>query len=694
MNKSNLFLCLSIVFSLQLQAQTDSATHVLTDTITEINLEEVVVKAFEQNRRLKDVPAAINYVGPQALNRFSSASIVAAVNSTPGIRMEERSPGSYRINIRGSSLRSPFGVRNVKIYYNDIPYTDPGGNSYLNNLGYYNFNSLEIIKGPGSSLYGAGTGGVMMIESLNENAVAGVMAEYTGGSYNLHNVYGALTTNNEKAITRISYQHQKNDGYRNQSGLQRDVASWNGIFKLDEKRQIKTSFLYSDLFYETPGALTLSEYTANPKAARPAVGGFPSAEQAKAAVSEKTFVAGASYIQPITTSLENKTTAYGMYTDFRNPNVRGYDRSSDPHAGGRTVFTFKQPIAQSTLTINAGAELQQGFTKVATHKNVNGNPDSLRSTDDIKNRQSFVFAQASLDVADWTIVAGASWNQLKVRYQRYTPRASGEQVRKFDNEIAPRVAILKKLKNVTLYSSMSKGFSPPTTAELLPTGGIINFNLNAEDGTNYDLGFRGTFLQGLYIDVNAFLFSLRNTIVQRRTAGGGDFFENAGKTKQHGIETYISYPLFQSSAFVNRSVIWVSHTWHDFEYKNFKQVDNDFSGKKMPAEAPHTIASGLDFVANNGLSALLTYYYSDKIPLNDANTAYAKKYNLLGLKLGYEKLIREKFRLKIFAGVENLLDEKYSLGNDINGFGGRFYNAAPARNYYGGIALSCEHKKS
>jgi len=608
--------------------------------------------------------------------------------------MEERSPGSYRINIRGSSLRSPFGVRNVKIYYNDIPYTDPGGNSYLNNLGYYNFNSLEIIKGPGSSLYGAGTGGVMIIESLNENAVTGATAEYTGGSYNLHNVYGALTTNNEKAINRMSYQHQQNDGYRNQSALRRDVASWNGIFKLDEKRQVKASFLYSDLFYETPGALTLAEYTATPKASRPAGGGFPSAEQAKAAIYEKTFVAGASYLQPITTNLQNKTTAYGMYTDFRNPNVRGYDRSSDPHAGGRTVFTFKQTVSQSTISINAGAELQQGFTKVATHKNVNGNPDSLRSTDDIKNRQSFVFAQASLDVAGWTFIAGASWNQLKVKYQRFTPRASGEQERKFDNEVAPRIAILKKLKNVTLYSSMSKGFSPPTTAELLPTGGTINFDLNAEDGTNYDLGFRGTFLDGLYIDVNAFLFSLENTIVQRRTAGGGDYFENAGETKQHGVETYISYPLFQSSTFVHRSIIWLSHTWHDFEYKSFKQVDNDFSGNKMPAEAPHTISSGFDFVANNGLSALVTYYYSDKIPLNDANTAYAEKYNLLGLKLGYEKLIHEKFRLKIFAGVENLLDEKYSLGNDINGFGGRYYNAAPARNYYGGIALSCEHKKS
>ena len=687
MTRSIVVLFLIAVSSFQLNAQTDTIATIQTDT-TEQKLEEVVVKAFEQNRRLKDIPAAVNYVSPQIFNRFSSASIVAAVNATPGIRMEERSPGSYRINIRGSSLRSPFGVRNVKIYYNDIPYTDPGGNSYLNNLGYYNFNSLEIIKGPGSSLYGAGTGGVMMIESLNENAVPGVTAEYTGGSYNLRNVYGAITTNNEKAITRVSYQHQKNDGYRNQSGLQRDVLSWNGLFKVDDKRRIKASFLYSDLAYETPGAQTLAEYKANPKGSR------PNAEQVKAAVSAKTFVAGASYLQQIASKLENKTTLYGMFTDFRNPNLRGYDRSADPHAGGRTVFTFKQPADQSLITINVGGELQQGFTKVATHKNVAGNADSIRSTDDIKNRQAFVFGQASVDISDWTFIAGASWNQLKVRFQRYTPRASGEQVRKFDNEIAPRFSVLRKIDNISLYSSVSKGFSPPTTAELFPTGGSINFGLNPEDGVNYDLGFRGNFLRRLYIDINAFLFSLNNTIVVRKDAFGGDFYTNAGKTKQHGVETHINYSLFSTSPFVNRSAVWLSHTWHNFEYRSFKQGTDDFSGKKMPAQAPHTIAAGFDFVANNGLSALLTYYYSDKLPLNDANTAFADDFNLLGLKLGYEKLLHQKFRVRLFAGADNLLDEKYSLGNDINGFGGRYYNAAPGRNYYGGITVSCEKKRS
>ncbi len=55
----------------------------------------------------------------------------------------------------------------MKIYYNEIPLTDPGGNTYLNELGFYNFQSLlEVIKGTAGSLYGAGIGGAVLISSL------------------------------------------------------------------------------------------------------------------------------------------------------------------------------------------------------------------------------------------------------------------------------------------------------------------------------------------------------------------------------------------------------------------------------------------------------------------------------------------------------------------------------------------------
>ena len=147
------------------QGQTTDTSAILLPEDSSDMLDEVVVRGFESNRRLIEVAAPISVINRSQLTRYNNISLLPALNTAPGVRMEERSPGSYRLNIRGSSLRSPFGVRNVKVYYNNIPYTDPGGNTFFNQLGLYNVASVEILKGPASSLYGAGTGGVILLNS-------------------------------------------------------------------------------------------------------------------------------------------------------------------------------------------------------------------------------------------------------------------------------------------------------------------------------------------------------------------------------------------------------------------------------------------------------------------------------------------------------------------------------------------------
>ncbi|MDB5206202.1 MAG: TonB-dependent receptor [Flavisolibacter sp.] len=657
------------------------------DSITVNNLEQVVIKAFEQTRHLKDVPAAVNFINKQTLERFSPTSIVQAINTTPGVRMEERSPGSYRFNIRGSSLRSPFGVRNVKVYYNDIPFTDPGGTTYLNGLGYYNFNSVEIIKGPGSSFYGSGNGGVLLIESMDPNAQGNIFTEYTTGSNGLKNEYASITTGDSNAHNQFGFQHQQSEGYRNHSGLERNIFSWSGRFSTAEKNYLKTTFLYSDLFYETPGALTKAEYELNPRLSRPGGGGFPGAEQSKAAIKQKTFLAGLSYHQQFSEAIANTSTAYGMFTELRNPAIRNYGKNVEPHAGGRTVFSYKKLLSNGSLNLTAGGEMQQSFSTVSVYKNKDGNPDTLQTQDDIPTRQALAFFGASLEKKGWEFTVGGSLNFLNIEFKRSTPTPLPLQNRSFTNEFAPRVSVSKKWRAITVYSSVAKGFSPPTSAELSPSGSAINLGLNAEEGTSYDLGFRGTVLNDLNFDVNAFSFSLTNAIVQRRDAGGGELFINAGKTLQRGIETSINYPFVKRGAFAKQGLFWFSHTYHHFNYKEFKQLTSDFSGKSLPGIAPHTISTGVDFVATNGLLANLNYYYSDKLPLSDANNEYAAAYHLLNAQLGFEKWLKSKWRLKLVAGAENLLDETYSLGPDINAFGGRYYNAAPGRSYYVSLAV-------
>src|SRR5687767_10787546 len=146
-------------------------------------LEEVIVQAYATDRPSFEVPAAVSFISAKALGRFNDTSILPAVNMVPGVRMEERSPGSYRFSIRGSLLRSPFGVRNVKMYWNGLPLTDGGGNTYINLIDNSSISSMEIVKGPGASLYGAGTGGVVLFKSKTKIPNHEISA--IGGSYGL-----------------------------------------------------------------------------------------------------------------------------------------------------------------------------------------------------------------------------------------------------------------------------------------------------------------------------------------------------------------------------------------------------------------------------------------------------------------------------------------------------------------------------
>src|SRR5690606_17639748 len=134
-------------------------------------------------------------------------------------------------------------------------------------------------------------------------------------------------------------------------------------------------------------------------------------------------------------------------------------------------------------------------------------------------------------------------------------------------------SILKNFNDYfSVFASASKGFSPPTLAELLPSTGVISTGLEAESGTNYEAGVRGSFFRDrLFVEVNGFVFSLKNTLAQRRDASGADYFENAGSTSQRGIETNVNYQLVPvNGGFLRSSKLFFSHTWNNFTYKDYK----------------------------------------------------------------------------------------------------------------------------
>ena len=659
-------------------------------------LQQVVVKAYEQNRQLKEISAAINYIDQSQLERYSNISILPALNATPGVRMEERSPGSYRLNIRGSSMRSPFGVRNVKVYWNGIPFTDPGGSTYLNQLSFYNIHSMEVIKGPAGSLYGAGTGGALLINSQDEQWQAGADLRGGAGSYNMDYISPQLRLGNNNFRNNIAYTHQTSDGYRDHSRMQRDIASWEMRLKASDKQELLASVFYGDLYYQTPGGLTETQYQANPRAARGPAGMFPGADEAKAAIYQRTLLGGITHTYRFSESFQNTSVLYGAYTDIKNPTFRNYERRYEPHFGGRTVFKWQKEKGETRYGLLFGAEGQRGNFITKTYENNQGEPGTVQTDDDILNSTWFAFIQADIQLpGDWSLSAGTSINHAAVEITRLNVPMFETVKRRFRSEWSPRLAISKKIiPGLLIYASVSEGFSPPTIQEVLPSTTVISKDLEAERGVNYEGGIKTSWLQQrIYIEVNAFHFRLRNAIVQRRDSSGADYFVNAGSTRQDGFEWQAYYQLLpRSGRFISHAKWWLSHTINRFRYNDFKQGTFDYSKKRIPSVAGNTLAAGLDIFMRYGIYANITWYYSDPVPLNDANTAFATSYNLLGARIGVRGL-NDKMPINFFAGVDNAFDVSHSLGNDINAAAGRYYNAAAGVNYYIGVSIHYNHRR-
>jgi len=483
--------------------------------------------------------------------------------------------------------------------------------------------------------------------------------------------------------------HTTRDGYRVQTNMRRDNFTWQTKLT-KEKYELTASVLFTDMYYQTPGALTLTEFNNDPKAARPAGGGFPSAVNAKAAIFQKNFLAGINNSFTISPSVKNNTVIYGSYSQVKNSAIRNYERRTEPSFGGRSVFSWRNSNTQTDWDIIAGAEFQQGYFNTQVSKNKNGNPDTLQTNDDIVTSNLSLFTQASVDLGKtWSIIGGFSVTKTKLELTRLSSYPVTTQSRTYRNELAPRLSVLKKINdNIHWLASVAKGFSPPTVAEVLPSTGVISTYLEAERGWNYETNFRFFLLKSrLKLELTGFFFKLDEALVQRRDAGGADFFINAGDVKQKGVELHADYSRSFSGNIISKFNVRTDFTYNHFRYGYFVKGTDNFSGKTVPSVPSAVFAILAEVYSYQGIYLNTNYYTASSIYLNDANTAKAEPYHLLGCQLGWKKREKGPFRIKLYAGIDNLLNEKYSLGNDINAAAGRYYNAAPNRNYYLGIAV-------
>ena len=654
------------------------------------SLAEVIVTGFESERPLVHQAGAISKVLENELYRFNENSILSAFNTKPGIRVEQRAPASYRISIRGSSLRSPFGVRNVKVYWNDIPFTSPDGTTALNLLDLSNIQNTEIIKGPAGSIYGAGNGGVISMESRKTVTENYLSTDLGIGDFGLLRYRVGIDQKIGNGGISASYVSQKSDGYREHSATDRKVFQLAMHTKPSEKQTLSAQILYSDLNYQIPGALNPTQVEEDRTQAR------PGSVAQNSSISQKTIYGTLSHQMELGQKWDNSTALYMNSTEFENPFILDYKRETAFSYGGRTKFNIDDKWGNFPVKFIFGGEYQYGKTLPQNFGNRQGKADTIRFSDDLISTQAFIFQQFEIE---WTsrvlMTLGLSENFGRYDINRSIdagPNDPSNNTKTFDPIVIPRIALVYKVNQWSgIHGSISSGFSPPTISEVRTNEGSINLDLEAERGINYEAGYRGKF--GIFnVDVTTFYFQLDQTITSYTNEQGVVLFRNAGSTDQKGVEVSLDYVLLRNqNTFFQEVKLNHAFTGHYFSFGDYESGGNDFSGNQLTGVAPNTLVNILDIRTKPGFYLNFTHQYVDEIPLNDANTVFQDAYNLVGSRIGWRSTLGSRWDVEAYGGVDNLLDEQYSLGNDLNAFANRYFQPAPGINFYGGMKVGLRY---
>lgn len=653
-------------------------------------LKEVTVRAYLSEQPILRLPSSVSVLDTRLLRSQPGTSLLPALNTVPGLRMEERSPGSYRLSIRGSLLRSPFGVRNIKVYMDEFPLTDAGGNTYLNSIDAESVNSMEILKGPDGSLFGANSGGVVLINPVKSSSdTSAISGGLKGGSYNLFHENINLQNRYKNHFFQLNQAYQYSNGYRENSRLNRQYGQLRYNWDYSKGNQMRLLAFYSDLDYKTPGGLTKIQYSNDPSAARPSTAVAPGAIEQHAGVMNKTLYGGLLNESRILKQLSHTIALFGSHTDFKNPFITNFEVRNENTAGLRTFMEFKGLDSQDfTWKVNAGLEWQQTHAQIDNYDNNSGERGILQAADDLTTRQSFFFTRISGTLFNRIdLEAAASINYYRFNFDNNTQQGTPD-FRKFKPQLMPRFALSYQVsENIAWRNSVSRGYSPPTLAEIRSSNQQINTDLQPESGWNLETGIRlRNYNDRFWLDLSVFHYKLRDAIVRRVNADDTEYFLNAGGTKQIGFESQLSFWVISpvQQGIIRGLQFRNSVTLNDFKFSNYRSGTADYTGNRLTGVPQQVLVSSADLSLPASFGLFVQHNFTSKIPLNDLNSEFSDRYHLLQLKLKWSPL-KIRPAVELFAGADNLLNEKYSLGNDLNAFGGRYYNAAPLRNYFLGF---------
>lgn len=655
-----------------------------------------------------DTPAAVSVVnGDEMRQAAPRVNLSESLGAVPGLQVQNRQnyAQDLQLSIRGFGSRSTYGVRGLRIYVDGIPATMPDGQGQTSNIDIGSVDTIEVLRGPFSALYGNSSGGVINVTSQTGTQPPTVEASSYYGSFGTWH-YGMKATGavgDGSHAGDVDYTVSTNrfttHGYRDHSGARKNLANARLGVRINDVSKLTLLLNSVDIKANDAGGLTADEWHDNPR--QP-----PRGDQYNTRKNTRQTQAGLRYERQLSAQDDLSVMMYaGERETTQFQSIPRAPQLKPSHAGGVIDLTRHYQGIDTRLThrgellvpvtLTAGLDYENMSERRKGYENfvmVNGAPQYGEQGALRRNERNLMWNVDPYLQTQWQLTdklsldAGVRYSSVWFDSNDYyiTPGNGDDSGDASYHKWLPAGSLKYALTDAwNVYLSAGRGFETPTINELSyrsDNQSGLNFGLKPSTNDTVEIGSKTRIGNGL-LTAALFQTDTDNEIVVDSSSGGRTSYKNAGKTRRQGMELGLDQQFGESWRL---KAAW---TWLDATYRTNVCGDASCNGNRIPGIARNMGYASFGYQPELGWYAGSDIRYMSDIMANDENTAKAPSWTVVGLTTGY-KWSYGRMDMDLFGRVDNLFDREYVGSVIVNESNGRYYEPAPGRNYGIGLNLA------
>ncbi|SKD01380.1 Outer membrane receptor proteins, mostly Fe transport [Chitinophaga ginsengisegetis] len=684
---------------MQLPAETAANMPVIYLRQSTTSLNEIIVSSSRDKQQRSEAPVAISTISAQTLSETKATTLDKVLNKVSGVYMVDLGNEQHTM-----AIRQPIGYKSLFLYLEDgIPIRTIGdfNHNALIEINMAALKTVEVIRGPASSLYGSeAVGGAVNFITASPTLVPTARIQLEGSNRGYKRTdFSVSNTVKKMGFAVNGYYANQTNGYMDHSDFHKLALTAKVDYQINEKNK-------------WTNAATLINYKTDQTGGLDSIHFF-----AKDYRSFQTFTYREVKALRVHSTLEhewdnsNHTTFTAFFrnnTIGQNPfyaikDIRGTLKAngqinSDGFNSYGIIAQHKKQFSWKQAALIAGVSADYSpATYVANYiditKDAAGYYTSYRNTDSLLTDyrvgllNSAVYTQFEFSpLPEMRVVAALRYDRMDYNFENHlAPSAytGAPSERNNFNALTPKLGFTYNLgKNRGLYANYSVGFAPPNISELYT--GVKVPVLKSATYQNYEAGGWFAFAQQKgYADLSIYRMNGSNEIISVRNADGVYENRNTGATTHSGVEWNVKYTPLRS-LLIRTSGTYAEHIFKAYADGSKVYNNNQMSG--APKWITNTEVTWKPALLN-GFRLGAEWQHISKYYMDPANTSLYNGYNLFNARAGYAYK-----GFECWLNCMNIGDQLYATTAEKSAYG-KTYRVGPRQTFNLGVAYTFTGKK-